>query len=145
MSLASLNAGFAYDNADRLKTVSRSGDAQSFVLDTVGNRTSSKRVSTSITFNRASNSNRLNSISGGVARSFVYDAAGNLASEAGALGSRVYSYDGFDRLAGLSVNGTAVADYRAARVKVVVASFMQPAAVYRLPSYGLRRPSRAQG
>ena len=32
-----------------------------------------------------------------------------------------------------------------ARVKVVVASFMQPAAVYRLPSHGLRRPSRAQG
>jgi RHS repeat-associated protein len=107
-----LNAGFGYDAVDRLQTVSRTGDAQSFVLDTVGNRTSSQRAGAGITFNRASQSNRLSSITGSVARSFVYDAAGNLSSESGALGSRVYGYDAFDRLAGLSINGTTVADYR---------------------------------
>jgi RHS repeat-associated protein len=112
LSFASPNTAFAYDSADRLKTVSRSGDDQSFVLDKVGNRTSSNRVSTSTTFNRATDSNRLTSVSGGVARSFTYDAAGNLASETGALGGRAYSHDNFDRLAGLSVNGMAVADYR---------------------------------
>jgi RHS repeat-associated protein len=107
-----LNAGFGYDSVDRLRTVSRSGDAQSFALDTVGNRTSTQRAGAGITFNRASNSNRLSSITGSVARSFIYDAAGNLSSESGAIGSRVYGYDAFDRLGGLSINGATVAEYR---------------------------------
>ncbi|MBE2241344.1 MAG: hypothetical protein IAE86_01190, partial [Burkholderiaceae bacterium] len=57
-----LGASFTYDATDRLKTVSRSGDAQSFAWDKVGNRTSHSRAGASNTYASAGNSNRLASI-----------------------------------------------------------------------------------
>ena len=42
-----LNAGFGYDAADRLASVSRSGDAQGFGWDKTGNRTAQSRRASS--------------------------------------------------------------------------------------------------
>jgi hypothetical protein len=62
--------------------VSRSSDAQSFGVDTVGNRTSHARQGASYSLTLDPASNRLASWSGaGQSRSFGYDAVGNMQSE----------------------------------------------------------------
>ena len=108
----SLNAGYAYDAIDRLKTVSRSGDAQGFAWDLVGNRTGQTRQTLSYTFTTAAGSNRLASISGAGARSFGYDALGNLQSDARTGTSLGYTYDAFNRMTSAKSNGILVGDYR---------------------------------
>jgi RHS repeat-associated protein len=108
----SLNSTYGYDAADRLQSVSRSGDAQTFVLDKVGNRTSQTRQGTGFTFTMDAASNRLSAWSGGgQSRSFGYDAAGNLTSETRHDGTRTYSYDAFGRMKGAYINGNHVGDY----------------------------------
>jgi RHS repeat-associated protein len=108
-----LNASFAYDAADRLTTVSRSGDAQTFGTDLVSNRTAQSRQGVSYSYAVDSQSNRLMSWSGaGQWRNFGYDAVGNVASESRNDGSRVYGYDPFNRLTQVTVNGATVGDYR---------------------------------
>lgn len=109
-----LNASFGYDLADRLETGTRSGDAQSFSWDRVGNRkTQTREGKGSYTLVTAANSNRLDSWSGaGQYRNFYYDAVGNLESEARHDGSRSYSYDTFNRMSGAYINGNHVGDYR---------------------------------
>ena len=108
-----LNASFGYDAADRLTSVSRSSDAQSFGVDTVGNRTSHTRQGASYSLTLDSASNRLTSWSGaGQSRSFGYDAVGNVQSESRSDGTRTYGYDSFNRLTTAYVNGSLVGDYR---------------------------------
>lgn len=109
-----LTASFDYDAAGRLKIVGRSGDAQSFNWDLVGNRTAhSREAQGSYTVQTAAQSNRLDSWSGaGQFRNFGYDAVGNVANEVRHDGSRTYSYDAFNRMNGAYVNGTHVGDYR---------------------------------
>ena len=51
-------------------------------------------------------------MSGSATRSFGYDAAGNLASDTGTLGSRTFGYDSFNRLASFYLSGTLTSDYR---------------------------------
>ena len=109
-----LTASYGYDAVDRLASVSRSGDSQSFSWDGVGNRTAqSREAEGSYNFALESQSNRLASWSGGGKwRNFGYNATGNLASETRADGSRSYTYDPFNRMSGVSINGTLVGDYR---------------------------------
>jgi len=108
-----MNASFGYDPADRLTSVSRSSDAQSFGVDTVGNRTSHTRQGASYSLTLDPASNRLASWSGaGQSRSFGYDAVGNVQSESRSDGNRTYGYDSFNRLTSAYVNGSLVGDYR---------------------------------
>ncbi|GAB2865604.1 hypothetical protein GCM10027277_37990 [Pseudoduganella ginsengisoli] len=108
-----LSATLAYDTIDRLGSVTRTGDAQSFALDKTGNRTSHVRQGATYTYT-TSTGNRLNTWSGGgQLRSFGYDAVGNVTSEAlNGGGSRSYTYDAFNRMNGVFVNGARVGDYR---------------------------------
>jgi RHS repeat-associated protein len=107
------SASFGYDLADRLTTVSRSGDTQSFAIDQVGNRTAHIRQGLSYSLAIDSQSNRVTAWSGaGQWRSMGYDAVGNLKSESRSDGSRGYQYDAFNRLTQAYLNGTLVGDYR---------------------------------
>lgn len=108
---ATQTSAFAYDAADRLTSVTRSGDDQSFVLDAMGNRTSHTRQGATAAHVLDSGSNRLASVSGTKWRNMSYDALGNLASESRWDGSRVYGYDAFNRLSSVTVNGVTVAQY----------------------------------
>jgi RHS repeat-associated protein len=111
--VSTLSATYAYDAAERISTVSRSNDAQSFVWDGVGNRTSQSRQGASYAYTFDTASNRLLAWSGsGQTRNFGYDAVGNVTSESRNTGSRGYTYDAFNRLSGASINGAQVGDYR---------------------------------
>ena len=109
-----LTASYTYDLADRLATVTRTSDGQTFDWDRVGNRkTHTREGRGTYTFVSATNSNRLTSWSGaGQSRTFGYDAGGNVTSEARHDGTRNYTYDDFNRMSGAYVNGNMVGDYR---------------------------------
>jgi RHS repeat-associated protein len=107
-----LSTTFTYGLSDRLLSASRSGDAQSFTWDTVGNRTSHTRAGVSYSFAHSSQGNQISSITGGVSRNFSYDSVGNTASESGSFGNRSYGYDTFNRLSSFYLNGTLTGDYR---------------------------------
>jgi RHS repeat-associated protein len=110
---AGLNANYTYDAADRLAASSRTSDAQTFVLDTVGNRTSQTRQGVSYTLTRDTASNRLVAWAAGSQwRNFSFDAVGNVKTETRSDGTRVYGYDPFNRLTSATVNGAQVGDYR---------------------------------
>lgn len=107
----SQTSSFGYDAADRLTSVTRSGDDQAFTLDTMGNRTGHVRQSNSAVHTLEPASNRLASVGGAQWRNLQYDALGNLSSESRWDGSRVYGYDAFNRLASVTVNGATVGQY----------------------------------
>jgi RHS repeat-associated protein len=109
-----LTATFGYDAADRLSSVGRSGDAQSFDWDLVGNREEqSREAEGSYTYTTEAQSNRLASWSGaGKFRNFGYNVVGNLISESRHDGTRGYTYNAFDQMNGVYINGVLVADYR---------------------------------
>lgn len=110
---SNLSTSFAYDPVDRLTTASRSTDPQTFQPDKVGNRISQVRNGASYTFTLDSISNRLNSVNGGGHwRNLSYDGMGNVISESRDDGMRTYTYDNFNRLRTVSINGTQVGDYR---------------------------------
>ncbi len=107
-----LNASFGYDANDRLASVARTGDAQSFTWDLVGNRTSHQRAGASNSYTLEAQANRVASLSGSQPRSLLFDASGNLTSDARSDGTRTFGYDAFDRLGAVYVNGGLVGDYR---------------------------------
>ena len=106
------SASFTYDPADRLKTVVKSGDAQVFDLDQVGNRTSLQRAGLTYSYGLDPQANRVFTVIGATSRTFGYDAAGNRASDAGPGDTRTFGYDAFGRLGGFYVNGVNKGDYR---------------------------------
>jgi RHS repeat-associated protein len=108
----SLNAGLTYDVNDRLQSVARAGDALGFTLDKADNRTALSRAGASSGYTLSPTSNRLDAVTGGQWRNFIYDTAGNLASESRYDGSRAYTYDAFNRLTYLTVNGVGAIDSR---------------------------------
>jgi RHS repeat-associated protein len=108
----SLNSGFTYDANDRLKTVARSGDAQTFYWDMVGNRTGHQRAGATSAISQVAGTNRNFAIGGATARSFGYDLAGNLTSDTRPEGTRLLGYDSFNRLSSFYMNGSVIADYR---------------------------------
>jgi YD repeat-containing protein len=108
-----LSASFGYNAADRLATVNRGGDDQGFDVDAMGHRRSHTRQGVAQTYTLQPGSNRLDSVSGGLAKSFGYDAAGNLASESRGDGStRGYGYDAFNRLGAVYSGSVLIGDYR---------------------------------
>jgi RHS repeat-associated protein len=111
---AVLSETLGYDEQDRLRVVTRSGDSQSITLDPVANRLSHTRGGETQTYTPDPASNRLLSISGGsVSRAFGYDAVGNIQGETRSGGeTRSYGYDAFNRLATFKINGVVRGDYR---------------------------------
>jgi RHS repeat-associated protein len=107
-----LTSSFTYDANDRLKTVARSGDAQGFDWDTVGNRTGHQRAGVNVTINQVANTNRNFTVSAPTPRTFGYDASGNMSSDARSDGTRTFGYDTFNRLGSIYLNGGLVGDYR---------------------------------
>ncbi|MFO1338074.1 MAG: RHS repeat-associated core domain-containing protein [Burkholderiaceae bacterium] len=105
-------ASYGYDLNDRLQTVTRTGDAQSLTWDKVGNRAAHTRAGTTYTIALNATSNRLNSYNGGgLNRTFGYDLNGNVTSETRTDGNRVYSYDNFGRMTGLTIANVVKGDY----------------------------------
>jgi RHS repeat-associated protein len=110
-----LSAAFDYDAVDRLVSVNRAvGDDQSFRWDKVGNRIlQSREGEGNYDFTIDGSSNRLMSWRGaGMSSTLGYDAVGNLISESRHDGTRIYTYNDFERMDGVYVNGTQVGDYR---------------------------------
>ncbi len=103
---------FGYDPNDRLASVTRSGANQGFQWDTVGNRIGHQTVQGHVGLVYDPGANRLFNLNGATSRSFGYDNAGNLASDARPDGTRTYGYDGFNRLGAVYLNGALLGDYR---------------------------------
>jgi RHS repeat-associated protein len=102
------SAGMTYDANDRVKTVTRSGDNQTFAWDAVGNRTSPARAGVAYTYGLDSAANRVFTVSGGTSRTLGYEATGSLASD----NARTFGYDAFGRMASFYVSGALNGDYR---------------------------------
>jgi RHS repeat-associated protein len=104
------SSSFGYDANDRLSAVTKSGDNQGFTLDKVGNRTAHSRAAGSWSLAIAPATNRVAGISGSSARSFGYDAVGNLSTDS--VGAKSSGYDAFNRTSALYLNGALAGDYR---------------------------------
>ncbi|WP_307727491.1 DUF6531 domain-containing protein [Massilia sp. AB1] len=112
---AGRSSSITYDADDHIATVALSnGVWQSFGwghADTLVNQ--SRSGIGGYTFNTDPNSNRLISWSGGGEwRSFGYDARGNLTAESRDDGSRTYTYEEWNRLSNVLINGAEVGLYR---------------------------------
>jgi RHS repeat-associated protein len=108
--VAAQTSSFGYDANDRLSGATKGGDNQGFTLDKAGNRTAHSRAAGSWSLALSPTANRVGSVSGSSARSFGYDALGNLSTDS--VGNKGYGYDAFNRLAGFYVNGVLAGDYR---------------------------------
>jgi RHS repeat-associated protein len=104
---ANFDQSYAYDNLDRLNTVtgSTSTSNQSFQYDQTGNRTQATFGSGSYTNTIAANSNQLTATTGPTpAKSNTYDAAGNLTSD----GTISYTYSDRGRMVSATNAGNTV-------------------------------------
>lgn len=94
-----LNETFTYNAQSRLASTSRASDAQSFGMDSDGNRTSTTRAGVTTSYPIAGNGNKVTSWS---------YMGGDLYSD----GIRTYTRDEFDRLAAVTKAGQTVGQYR---------------------------------
>jgi RHS repeat-associated protein len=96
---------YGYDLLDRLTAASRTGLTQGWSYDANGNRLA-QTGSVPSTYTVASTSNRLNSVSGGLSRSYVYDAAGNTTAD----GAATFTYNAAGRMV-TATKGATTATY----------------------------------
>ncbi|MGM9491336.1 RHS repeat-associated core domain-containing protein [Ideonella sp. YS5] len=109
---ASQSSTLAYDDQDRLDTVTRSGANQSFTLDASGNRKTHTVGGVTYTYTTDPASNRLKTVTGGgTTQNFIYDTVGNLKQHAPNGTAQTYDYDAFNRLSQAKVGGTVVGTY----------------------------------
>ena len=94
-----VNETFSYNAQSRLTATTRSADAQSFAIDTDGNRTSLTRAGVATTYPIAAGGNKVTSWS---------YMGGDILSD----GVRSYTRDEFDRLALVTNSGQTVGQYR---------------------------------
>jgi RHS repeat-associated protein len=92
---------YGYDLLDRLTTANRTGYSQGWTYDANGNRLSQTGSAPS-TYSLAGSSNRLNSVSGSLSRSFGYDATGNATTN----GATTFAYDAAGRMVSATTGGT---------------------------------------
>jgi len=78
---ASLDQSFGYDDLDRLTQAISSTTGRTYGYDLTGNRAQASVGGVTDTYTTAAASNRLTSITGGTARSFTYDAMGNITGD----------------------------------------------------------------
>jgi RHS repeat-associated protein len=102
---ASLSWTFGYSSLDRLTSATSSAATQGWTYDANGNRLMQTGTSPS-TYTNSSSSNRLNSTSGSIARTYAYDNAGNALSYAGAT----FTYNNANRMA-TATNAGVTASY----------------------------------
>lgn len=109
-----LTTDYAYDDLGHLSSITRNGDHQYIDWDGAGNRLKhSREAQGEFSYGLYSGSNRLENWGGsGQSRRFEYDATGNAIIEHRHDGNRKYTYDAFNRMNGLYINGAYVADYR---------------------------------
>src|SRR5690606_30983843 len=98
---SSLTQNYTYDALGRLKTVVASGANQDFLYDANGNRASHTWGGLADLYSVPTTSNRLTAITGPRAKSFAFDANGNVTGNAGAT----YTYDAFNRMASATKSG----------------------------------------
>jgi RHS repeat-associated protein len=94
---------YGYDTSDRLTSAAKTGTTQGYTFDADGNRLTQTGTENT-TFNYPTTSNKLTSTTGSLARSHLYDLAGNTT----AAGSLVYTYYNSGRMK-TAKNGTASA------------------------------------
>jgi RHS repeat-associated protein len=102
---SALSWTYGYDSLDRLNFATSSSVTQGWTYDANGNR-STQTGTTPSTYTNSTTSNRLNSISGSLARSYGYDNAGNTLS----YGSATFTYNNRGRMA-TATNGGVTATY----------------------------------
>lgn len=102
---ASQSASLGYDSALRLSSYSGGGNTLSYGYDATGNRNAATENGAAATPIVAPSSNQVTSVGGPQWRNLSYNALGHLASESRWDGSRSYTYDPFERLRTLTVNG----------------------------------------
>lgn len=102
---STLTQNYTYDALGRLKTVVASGANQDFLYDANGNRTSHTWGGLADLYSVPTTSNRLTAITGQRAKSFSFDANGNVTGNAGAT----YTYDAFNRMASATKSGATTA------------------------------------
>ncbi|MDH1265677.1 RHS repeat-associated core domain-containing protein [Pseudomonas sp. GD03944] len=109
------NLNYTYDALDRLTAEEKADRQQTYSYDAVGNRTAkgdnpvvngTPQTGTSVTYQYASNSNRLTQIG---SQAVTSDAVGNLIQD---RADRELVYDAQNRLASVKINGNSVADFR---------------------------------
>jgi RHS repeat-associated protein len=103
---ASLSSDFAYDANHRLTSASRSGGSESYVYDSVGNRSSQTVLGVATNFAYSTTSNRLLSSSRpGLVRVWTYGDGGETSGFTGVDGAAVgFHYDDFRRIDSSSRN-----------------------------------------
>ena len=99
---SNLNWTYGYDDLDRLISASTPLQLLGWSYDADGNRLT--QTGTAQTLNYPSTSNRLTSMTGTPARSYTYDAAGNITSN----GSRTFAYNNRGRMKSTTSGSTTV-------------------------------------
>ncbi|WP_306143126.1 RHS repeat-associated core domain-containing protein [Roseibium sp. MMSF_3412] len=108
---------YTYDALNRLQSADGVHGSRQYGYDGVGNRTSRTLVSDGSTTTeelfRELNSNRLQTVNvnGMTARSFTYDGAGNMLTDAGSAGTTGYSYNHAGRLQSVTLGGVTTGTY----------------------------------
>jgi RHS repeat-associated protein len=98
----SLSWTYDYNDEDQLVSAQRSGATYGWTYDANGNRKTQTGVAAT-TSTIASTSNRMTSSTGALARTYTYDAAGNIKT----FSNRVLTYNNRGRLSSVSVGGVA--------------------------------------
>lgn len=91
-----------YDPNDRVGNITRSGDNQAITWDLLGNPTVITRAGATSNVVINPLSNRIDSVSGGISRTYSYDNNGNVYGD----GSHTITYDNFDRIQTMGFGGT---------------------------------------
>ncbi|MDY6945409.1 MAG: RHS repeat-associated core domain-containing protein [Pseudomonadota bacterium] len=97
---SALSWTYGYDDLDRLTVASKTGATLGYTYDANGNRLTQTGAGAS-TFAVAANSNRLNSVSGTLVRTYGYDSAGNTTSYTGVS----FTYNNRGRMKSSTKNG----------------------------------------
>jgi RHS repeat-associated protein len=98
---SALSWTYGYDSLDRLNSASSSSITQGWTYDANGNRLTESGTTPS-TYTNSGTSNRVNSISASLPRTYGYDAAGNSLS----FGTATFTYNNRGRMATASNAGT---------------------------------------
>lgn len=115
---ATQTQNFGYDAVSKLASVTATGANQGFAYDANGNRTSHTWGGVTDGYATATPGNRVPSITGSRAKSFSYDALGNLSSKSGYGGNFSYGYDAFNRLSSVTSASTTSYSYNALNQRV---------------------------
>jgi RHS repeat-associated protein len=103
---SALSWTYGYDALDHVSSASTSSQSITFTYDANGNRLT-QGGTLSATFTPATTSNQLNSVSGGLTRTYSYTASGNTAGYAG-IG---FTYNARERVISATTSGTTVGTY----------------------------------